>query len=304
VSAALGAIMLIIYLFLSFFIPLIASHTQALANMNIGNIVSLLTDPFIQLEKVINTSFPKSNFSINALLYEKINSIFDSSVILEYFGSITNFIASMAIAVFSISFITFFFMKEENLFIDGVVILFPAQYESGIRHAWNNATKLLMRYFIGVFFDMICVMIVLTAGLKFVVGLNFGTAILLGFISGILNVIPYVGPLISAIIGIVVTTANIGVVIPLEAGYSGIFLKVLGVFIAMKILDDTLFQPYIFANSIKAHPLEIFLLILIAGSFAGVVGMLIAIPTYTVLRVFAKEFFNRFRVVQKLTEKI
>jgi predicted PurR-regulated permease PerM len=304
VSAALGAIMLIIYLFLSFFIPLIASHAQALANMNIGDIVSLLTDPFIQLEKVINTAFPDSNFSINTLLREKIESIFDSSVILEYFGSITNFIASMAIAIFSISFITFFFMKEENLFIDGVVILFPAQYESGIRHAWNNATKLLMRYFIGVFFDMICVMIVLTIGLKFVVGLDFGTAILLGFISGILNVIPYVGPLISAIIGVVVTTANIGVVIPLETGYSGIFLKVLCVFIVMKILDDTLFQPYIFANSIKAHPLEIFLLILIAGSFAGVVGMLIAIPTYTVLRVFAKEFFNRFRVVQKLTEKI
>jgi predicted PurR-regulated permease PerM len=196
-------------------------------------------------------------------------------------------------------------MKEENLFIDGVVILFPAQYESGIRHAWNNSTKLLMRYFIGVFFDMICVMTVLTIGLKFIVGLNFSTAILLGFISGILNVVPYVGPLISAVISIVVTMANIGVgVIPADIGYSGIFLKVLGVFIAMKLLDDTLFQPYIFANSIKAHPLEIFLLILIAGSFAGIVGMLIAITTYTVLRVFAKDFFNRFRVVQKLTEKI
>ncbi|MDR1338992.1 MAG: AI-2E family transporter [Prevotellaceae bacterium] len=305
VSAALGTIMSILYLFLSFFIPLIVSHTQALANMNISDIVSLLTEPFIQLEKVINTAFPDSKFSINALLSNEIISIFDSSAILEYFGSITDFIVSMAIAIFSISFITFFFMKEESLFIDGVVILFPAQYESGIRHAWNNSTKLLMRYFIGVFFDMICVMIVLTIGLKFVVGLNFGTAILLGFISGILNVIPYVGPLISAIIGIVVTTANIGVgVIPADMGYPGIFFKVLGVFIAMKILDDTVFQPYIFANSIKAHPLEIFLLILIAGSFAGVAGMLIAIPTYTVLRVFAKEFFNRFRVVQKLTERI
>jgi predicted PurR-regulated permease PerM len=148
-------------------------------------------------------------------------------------------------------------------------------------------------------------MTVLTIGLKFIVGLDFSTAILLGFISGILNVVPYVGPLISAIISIVVTMANIGVgVIPVDIGYSGVFLKVLSVFIAMKLLDDTIFQPYIFANSIKAHPLEIFLLILIAGSFAGIGGMLIAIPIYTVVRVFAKEFFNRFRVVQKLTERI
>jgi predicted PurR-regulated permease PerM len=297
--------MSILYAFFSFFIPLIASHAQALTNMNINEVVVLLTDPFVELEKFIQATFSNADFSINALLFEKIKAIFDSSVILEYFGSITNFIVSMAIAIFAISFISFFFMKEENLFIEGVVILFPAQYESGIRHAWNNATKLLMRYFIGVFFDMICVMTVLTIGLKFIVGLDFSTAILLGFISGILNVIPYVGPLIAAAISIVVVIANIGVgIFSTEGGYAWIFLKPLIVFIVMKILDDTVFQPYIFANSIKAHPLEIFLLILIAGSFAGIVGMLIAIPTYTILRVFAKEFFNRFRVVQKLTEKL
>jgi predicted PurR-regulated permease PerM len=302
-SVALCTIMFILYLFFSFFIPLIVSHAQTLTNMNINEVVVLLTDPFIQLEKFIQETFANSTFSFNTLLFDKIKSIFDGSVILDYFGSITDFIVSMAVAIFAISFITFFFMKEENLFIEGVVILFPAQYESGIRHAWNNATKLLMRYFIGVFFDMICVMIVLTIGLKFVVGLDFSTAILLGFISGILNVIPYVGPLISAGISIVVVIANVGI-FSSEITYSGIFLKTLSVFIAMKILDDTVFQPYIFANSIKAHPLEIFLLILIAGSFAGIVGMLIAIPIYTIFRVFAKEFLNKFRVVQKLTEKI
>jgi predicted PurR-regulated permease PerM len=304
-SVALGTIMFILYLFFSFFIPLIATNAQALAKANINEVVVLFTDPFVQFEKFIQTTFSNAEFSFNTAIFGELNSMFNSSVILKYFGSITDFIVSMAVAIFSISFITFFFMKEENLFIDGVVILFPAQYESGIRHAWNNSTKLLMRYFIGVFFDMICVMTVLTVGLKFVVGLDFGTAILLGFIAGVLNVIPYVGPLIAAGISIMVIIANIGIgALSPEGEYSGIFLKALIVFIVMKVLDDTVFQPYIFANSIKAHPLEIFLLILIAGSFSGIAGMLIAIPTYTILRVFAKEFLNRFRVVQKLTEKI
>jgi predicted PurR-regulated permease PerM len=302
-SLALGTIMFILYLFFSFFIPLIAQHAQMLAKLNINDVVVLFTDPFVQLEEFIQTAFPDSNFSFDVLLFDKIKELFDSSVILKYFNSITDFIVSMAIAIFAISFITFFFMKEENLFIDGLIILFPAQYESGIRHAWNNSTKLLMRYFIGVFFDMLCVMTVLTIGLKFIVGMDFSTAILLGFIAGILNVIPYVGPLIAAGISIMVSIANAGILSP-EIEYAGIFFKTICVFIAMKILDDTVFQPYIFANSIKAHPLEIFLLILIAGSFAGIVGMLIAIPIYTILRVFAKEFLNRFRVVQKLTEKI
>ena len=63
-------------------------------------------------------------------------------------------------------------------------------------------------------------------------------------------------------------------------------------------------KPTLYSERVKAHPLEIFLVILIAGSLAGILGMLLAIPSYTVLRVFAKEFFSQFRLVRKLTEKI
>ena len=65
-----------------------------------------------------------------------------------------------------------------------------------------------------------------------------------------------------------------------------------------------IFQPFIYSNSVKAHPLEIFIVILIAGNIWGIWGMLIAIPAYTVIRVFAKEFLSNFKVVQKLTDKI
>ena len=63
-------------------------------------------------------------------------------------------------------------------------------------------------------------------------------------------------------------------------------------------------QPTLYSERVKAHPLEIFLVILIAGSLAGIVGMLLAIPSYTVLRVFAKEFFSQYRLVRQLPEKI
>ena len=72
----------------------------------------------------------------------------------------------------------------------------------------------------------------------------------------------------------------------------------------LKGLDDFVLQPTLYSERVKAHPLEIFLVILIAGSLAGILGMLLAIPSYTVLRVFAKEFFSQFRLVRKLTEKI
>jgi predicted PurR-regulated permease PerM len=81
-------------------------------------------------------------------------------------------------------------------------------------------------------------------------------------------------------------------------------IKLIATFSITHLVDVFIFQPYIYSNSVKAHPLEIFLVILIAGNVAGIVGMLIAIPTYTVLRVFAKEFFSNFKVVQKLTDRM
>jgi predicted PurR-regulated permease PerM len=302
-AVGLVAIMAVIFAFFRFFIPLIAVQMQELATVNPDELVKLLTMPFVETETLVNRIFPATGFSFDALVADKLTSVFGSSFLFDFFGSVTNLVVSITMGIFIVSFITFFFMKEENLFIDGVTVLFPERYENGIRNGWNNATRLLMRYFIGVFFDMLCVTTALTLGLHFVGGLSFGASALIGLIAGILNVIPYVGPLIAAATGIVIAIASkISVMQPHD--YPGMMLKLLVIFVAMKLLDDIVFQPYIFANSVKAHPLEIFLLIIAAGSLAGIGGMLIAIPAYTVLRVFAKEFFNEFRVVQKLTQRI
>ena len=75
-----------------------------------------------------------------------------------------------------------------------------------------------------------------------------------------------------------------------------LMIKLVAIFVVTHIVDVFIFQPYIYSNSVKAHPLEIFLVILLAGNIAGILGMLVAIPTYTVLRVFAKEFFSNFKL--------
>ena len=82
------------------------------------------------------------------------------------------------------------------------------------------------------------------------------------------------------------------------------FIILVFCFFGVHLIDVAILQPYIYSNSVKAHPLEIFLVILIAGHIGGIIGMLIAIPTYTVIRVFAKEFLSNFKIVQKLTDKI
>ena len=118
-----------------------------------------------------------------------------------------------------------------------------------------------------------------------------------------MNIIPYLGPLIGAIIGIILAISTI-----LSTGYYSqivsVTITVLAVFAFAKLIDDFILQPLIYSNSVKAHPVEIFLVILIAGTMAGITGMILAIPTYTVLRIVAKEFLSQFSVVQKLTKNI
>jgi predicted PurR-regulated permease PerM len=128
-------------------------------------------------------------------------------------------------------------------------------------------------------------------------------ALLIGFFGGIMNIIPYLGPVIGSAIGI-----TLGITSTLATGSFNellpVVIKLAGVFIVVNFIDNNILVPLIYSKSVKSHPLEIFLVIIIGGGLAGLVGMLLAVPVYTLLRVIAKEFFQQFRVVKKLTDSI
>jgi len=116
-------------------------------------------------------------------------------------------------------------------------------------------------------------------------------ALLMAFIGGLLNAIPYLGPLIGAL-----CACLFGAVDCLAANeYHTILptvLKIAGTFIGANLIDNIVLQPLIYSKSVKTHPVEIFLVIIMAGSFAGILGMLFAIPVYTMIRTIVIEIFN------------
>jgi len=70
----------------------------------------------------------------------------------------------------------------------------------------------------------------------------------------------------------------------------------------MQLLDNFFLQPTIFGRSVKAHPLEIFIVVLVGAKLGGILGMVVAIPAYTVFRVIGKVFFSEFKVIQRITQ--
>ncbi len=301
-TITLVAIWLVFILFFYIFIPLILEQVNEFSKVDVVGLTAQLDEPLHKLDLWVREHLSSDpDFSIKTTLYHEVEKVVNVSQLSGFFGSLASTIKSFGIAIFATSFITFFFLKEDNLFFKAVVLTFPQRYERSITRALSSINRLLVRYFVGIFSDILCVMTLLTLGLTLVAGFSWQQALLMGLVAGVFNVIPYVGPLVGYAFGILiclVSAVNGGV------NFVPLVLKTVAVFFTVQVIDMAVLQPTIYSNSVKAHPLEIFLVILVAGSVAGVLGMLVAIPTYTVIRVFAKEFFNNFRVVQKLTEKI
>ena len=127
--------------------------------------------------------------------------------------------------------------------------------------------------------------------------------ILIATICGVMVILPYIGVLIGGAVGLMVClTSYLGADPTLDI--LPIIIKFVSVFAAVKLIDDFILQPIIYSKSVKAHPLEIFLVILMAGEVGGVLGMILAIPVYTLFRIIAKEFFIKWKFIKKITENL
>ena len=285
----------------SLFVPLVFDKINQFAHVDFASVVNSIGEPVARLQPRLQELFalPESSFSLSDELAASLRRVVDLESLNALFSSILGTAISAVIALFSISFITFFFLREDDLFYTMVTAMFPERYHGNITRALDAVTLLLGRYFTGILTESLLLMLAVLA-VMMAFGMRTADAAFVGLIMGVMNVVPYAGPLIGGVISILV-----GIVSPIEGMSVGHTVVVIaGTLLAIKCLDDFVLQPSLYSERVKAHPLEIFLVILIAGSLAGIVGMLLAIPLYTVLRVFAKEFFSQFTLVRRLTEKI
>ena len=198
-------------------------------------------------------------------------------------------------------FISFFFLKDSGLFERIICALVPDRVEKTMTTTLNDIRQLLSRYFVGLLLEMLGVALIDFLGLWLIARLDFSYAIGIAVFAGILNVIPYVGPLMGCGIGVVLgIILKVGIGAGLGVNVWFFALIILAIMLAAQLIDNFIYQPVIYSTSIKAHPLEIFIVLLMAGHIGGAVGMLVAIPSYTVVRVIALRFFHRFKPIQRL----
>ena len=267
------------------------------------NSVTANANPLDRVNDWIVSLFPGLGPDCNhiTILMDKLREVTNLSNVTSVISSVTSFVTSLVVGLFSVVFISFFFVRDETLFRKIVSALVPDRMEGKLAKSLGDIEGLLSRYFVGLLVEMTGVALLDFLGLWLIARLGFSNALGIAFIAGILNVIPYVGPLIGEAVGVVLAVIlKYGTGVGLGVNIWVFALIVLAIMLTTQLVDNFVYQPLIYSTSIKASPLELFIVILLAGHIGGVVGMLVAIPAYTVLRVIASRFFPDLKLVKRL----
>lgn len=307
VLAMITLLTLIILFFtvITLIVPIVSGIIKGISLDSIETAARHISGPLAEMNLNLREAFPRlgGDFRIEVAAFQELQKLFDPIAVSSVIGSAANMITNLGIGLFSVSFISFFFIKDEGQFTAIIKAIVPDRHESEAEKAISDISYLLSRYFIGVMIEVAGVALINFLGLLLIARLGFNAAIGIAVMTGILNIMPYVGPLMGGVLGTALSLIikySSAVPIGLDVNFLTFTLILVAIFSFTQLIDNILYQPVIYSTSIKAKPLEIFIVLLIAGHLAGPVGMIVAIPSYTVVRVVAFRFFRRYKAIRRL----
>lgn len=286
-------------------VPIVSGILKNISLVNIEQAARSLAGPLSDLNMFLRESFPAlgNEFRLEVAVIQELQKLVNVSAFSSVLGSAASFVTSLGVGLFSVVFIGFFFIKDDGLFTNIVCALVPDKHEKMTEKAISDIGYLLSRYFIGVMLEVTGVALINFIGLLLIARLGFNAAIGIAFLTGILNIIPYVGPLLGGALGTVlglVIKYSSAVPVGLDVNFWIFTVILIAIFCFTQLIDNMLYQPVIYSTSIKAKPLEIFIVLLIVGHIGGPLGMIVAIPCYTVVRVVAFRFFRHIKAIRRL----
>lgn len=298
-------LMVIFTAVITMIVPVVSGIVKNISLTNIEDAARRVAIPLADFNTFLISTFPKlgSDFRIEVVAVQELHKLFDPSAFSSMIGSAASLVTDLGIGIFSVVFISFFFIKDDGLFTSMVAALVPDKHENNAAQAIADIGNLLSRYFIGVLIEILGVALLNFLGLLFIARLGADAALGIAFLTGLLNVIPYVGPLFGGVLGTILglvlkysSTNPVG----LDVNFWIFTIILIAIFCTTQLVDNFLYQPVIYSTSIKAKPLEIFIVLLVVGHIGGPISMIAAIPSYTAVRVIAFRFFRKIKAIRRL----
>jgi predicted PurR-regulated permease PerM len=234
------------------------------------------------IEKEITTDYPAARrlFPDREARYDKLNAFIEHRT--ANLPNLVSHLATIVLAGVLIPFFTYFLLRDSHRMIQFLVDRLPAaQIETSVA-VWCGIDRIIGRYLRGVAMDGMVIGVAAASGL-WVLGVNY--PLLVGAFSGLANVVPLLGPILGGGVAILVALIQFQSLAPLG--------KVLMLYVAIKLLDDVLIQPMTIGHSVHLHPPLLIASVFVGGHAFGVVGMIVAVPVFTVLQQTTKLMLER-----------
>jgi predicted PurR-regulated permease PerM len=284
-------------LLLSIFVPIIIEQGKHISQIDFEQVKRDLNELNIQASEYLGVDHFQLVEAVKRTTYvQNLDVEIIPSFVDIFFGNI----GSTVVGLFSVLFISFFLLKDEYMIARTVLAFAKSGDEEKFKRILLKVKELLSRYFIGLLFQIFILALFYSVLLLF---LDIKDAVAVAIICAFLNIVPYLGPVIGWILMLLVIVSN-----NLGADFSSGLLPPLlwasGYYAMAQLFDNLISQPVIFGRSVRSHPLEIFIVILIGGYLFGIPGMILAVPTYTTLKVISKEFLSEYKIVKRLTHNL
>ncbi len=291
VSAALTILIFILVLLLSvfFFVPSLVKELRVLQNIDYDKLMVNLTVFLNELQTFLyEKDFISDGQTLVGIVVGWVKGWLDLGAISHVLTNVVSSTGSFFFGLFAVFFIAFFFLKDDLHIENTLKIFFNKKYVNRLTEVVENITHLLSRYFTGIVIKTVIMTLLLYVGFAL-----FGVkgALLMALIGGITNIIPYLGPFIGwGIVCLFGLTNSIGT--GMYTDILPMILKVSLTFISANAVDNLILGPVIYSQSIKAHPVEVFLVTILGGRIAGMGGMVLGIPVYTIIRIAVIEIYR------------
>ncbi len=293
VVISFAVIAVLLYLFVVLFIPLVRAQVELISRLNFENVFNRASLPLQSVETFLlehhiveyEPGFLVDNVRGNLL------SLVSNVRFSEVFNQLIAFTGNFFVGLLAVVFITFILLYEKGILRRQVIRMIPNQYFEVYIGAIYKIETLLSNYLVGLLFQVVSIFCLASLGLG-LLGVKY--ALTIAVFAALANLIPYAGPILGSAFGIFVGLSTMAI-----GGTTNdmiiLSVKIISVFGVVQIIDNLFLQPLIFSKSVKAHPLEIFIVIFAGATIAGVLGMIAAIPVYTVVRVVASEVYTGYK---------
>ena len=274
----------LIFIIVGFLIYLIFSYITPQLSYQIGQLIEILKNfsihnQIVAIEKEIHKYLP---FFKVGILSKNIEGAISTDIVKSFneISTLLSSIVSVIAILVIVPFITFFLLKDSRKIFRGMLNVMPNKYFEMSYWIIKKVSLNMGRFVRAWIFDATFVGFCCGLGFYFI---GIDNALILGVIAGLGHLVPYFGPVIGGIPAAIISIIQYG-----DLSHIPPLLIVIAIIYA---IDNGFVQPYVFSKSVEMHPIVIILLIIAGGQLLGVLGMLLAVPTATVIKTAAKETY-------------